>query len=132
MIRLAEARLSASTISRCSISHLLIGSKWLCITKASEPRTDSWKRTYISPLAKSWALVGVTSMSRCFAISCASSGNARPENSMRVLRFSMFLPLTASLLVVGAVLGRARWARAAASAAGEPARRRATHPSMVR
>ena len=41
MIRLAEARLSASTMIRCSMIHSLIGAVWLWITKASQPRTDS-------------------------------------------------------------------------------------------
>ena len=52
-MRLAEARLSASTMIRLSISHVLIGVVWLCTTNASLPRTDSSNRTYISPLAKS-------------------------------------------------------------------------------
>ena len=55
VMRLAEARLSASTMISCSMIHLLIGSVWLCITNASQPRTDSSKRTKISPLAKSYA-----------------------------------------------------------------------------
>ena len=53
VIRLAEARLSASTMSSCSITQVLMGAAWLCMTKASQPRTDSSKRTKISPLAKS-------------------------------------------------------------------------------
>ena len=53
VIRLAEARLSASTMISCSMSQVLIGAVWLCTTKASQPRTDSSKRTKISPLANS-------------------------------------------------------------------------------
>ena len=37
----------------CSMIHLLIGVVWLWSTNASQPRTDSWNRTKISPLAKS-------------------------------------------------------------------------------
>ena len=53
VIRLAEARLSASTMISCSMMASLIGVPWLCSTKASQPRTDSSNRTKISPLAKS-------------------------------------------------------------------------------
>ena len=45
VIRLAEARLSASTMIRCSISHWLIGAQWLWMTNASQPRTLSPNRT---------------------------------------------------------------------------------------
>ena len=41
MIRFAEARLSASTMIRCSMIHSLIGAVWLWMTNASLPRTDS-------------------------------------------------------------------------------------------
>ncbi len=44
-MRLAEARLSASTMMRCSMIHSFTGAVWLWITKASLPRTDSSKRT---------------------------------------------------------------------------------------
>ena len=52
-MRLADARLSASIMISCSMIHLLIGVVWLCRTNASQPRTDSWNRTKISPFAKS-------------------------------------------------------------------------------
>ena len=45
VIRLAEARLSASTMTSVSISQVLIGAVWLWITKASLPRTESSYRT---------------------------------------------------------------------------------------
>ena len=45
VIRLALARFSASTMSRCSMIASLIGLVWLWMTNASEPRTDSSKRT---------------------------------------------------------------------------------------
>ena len=41
MIRLADARFSASTMISCSMIHWLIGAVWLWMTKASDPRTDS-------------------------------------------------------------------------------------------
>src|ERR1044072_394394 len=55
VIRLAEARFSASTMISCSITHWLMGAQWLWMTNASHPRTDSSNRTKISPLAKSYA-----------------------------------------------------------------------------
>jgi hypothetical protein len=44
-MRLAEARLSASTMSSCSMIHWLIGAQWLWMTNASQPRTLSPNRT---------------------------------------------------------------------------------------
>ena len=41
VIRLAEARLSASTMIRLSITQVLIGVVQLWSTNASQPRTDS-------------------------------------------------------------------------------------------
>ena len=73
-MRLAEARLSASTMISCSMIHSLMGEVWLCSTNTSQPRTESRKRTKISPLAKSKSVVGVGSMLRHAAISSASSG----------------------------------------------------------
>ena len=49
----AEARLSASIMMSCSITHVLIGSVCDCITNTSAPRTGSVNRMYISPFAKS-------------------------------------------------------------------------------
>jgi hypothetical protein len=51
VIRLAEPRLSASTMIMVSISHWLTGWHIDCTTNASLPRTDSLYRTKISPLA---------------------------------------------------------------------------------
>jgi len=45
VIRLADARFSASTMISCSMIHSLIGEVWLWITNASLPRTDSSNRT---------------------------------------------------------------------------------------
>jgi hypothetical protein len=44
-MRLAEARLSASTMISCSMIASLIGAVWLWITNASQPRTDLSNRT---------------------------------------------------------------------------------------
>ena len=49
------------------------------MTKASQPRTDSSKRTKISPFAKSYAEVGVSGMPSSVATASASSGSPRPE-----------------------------------------------------
>ena len=46
----------------CSMIHLFSGAGQLCSTNASQPRTDCSKRTKISPLAKSRAVWGVTSI----------------------------------------------------------------------
>ncbi|MND06951.1 hypothetical protein D3C83_286490 [compost metagenome] len=53
MIRRAEPRLSASIMTSVSTIQVLIGMVIDWTTKASEPRTDSWYRTKISPLANS-------------------------------------------------------------------------------
>ena len=50
---LADARLRESSMMSCSMSHWLMGAGWDWMRKASAPRTDSPKRTYVSPLAKS-------------------------------------------------------------------------------
>src|SRR5271163_3515083 len=73
----------------CSISQLFTGAGHDCRTKASHPRTDSWKRTKISPLANSRAVCAVTSTSSSLATCSASSGCARPEKSIRFLRLSV-------------------------------------------
>jgi len=54
---------------------------WLWITNASQPRTDSSKRTKISPFAKSYADVGVSGIPSSAATASESSGNPRPEKS---------------------------------------------------
>src|SRR6516165_6070171 len=63
----------------CSMIHSLMGEVWLCRTNTSQPRTESRKRTKISPFAKSKSLDGVGLMPRHPATSSASSGKARPE-----------------------------------------------------
>ncbi len=88
-MRLALPRLSASIMMSCSTSHWFSGAGWLCSTNASQPRTDSSKRTKISPLAKSRAVCAVTGTSSSLATCSASSGWARPEKSIRFLRLSV-------------------------------------------
>ena len=51
VIRLALPRLRASIMISCSISQSFTGAGADCRTNASHPRTDSWNRTKISPLA---------------------------------------------------------------------------------
>src|SRR5437762_9699580 len=71
-----------------SISHWFTGWHIDCTTNASLPRTDSWYRTKISPLANWYASVGVGATPRYSPISSASSGKALPEKSMRLFLFS--------------------------------------------
>src|ERR1700742_4750298 len=89
VIRLALPRLSASIMISCSISQSFTGAGQDCRTKVSLPRTDSWKRRKISPLANSRAVCAVTWTSSSLATCSASSGCARPEKSIRVLRLSV-------------------------------------------
>src|SRR4051794_9015737 len=89
VIRLALPRLSASIMISCSISQVFTGTGADCRTKASQPRTDSSNRTKISPFAKSRAVCAVTWTSSSLATCSASSGCARPLNSMRFLRLSV-------------------------------------------
>src|SRR5437660_2970846 len=96
VIRLADARFRASTMISCSITHWLIGAQWLWMTNASVPRTDSSKRTKISPLAKSYADCGVMPTPRCLATSWASSGCARPA---RNIRFFFGVPDLAAMVI---------------------------------
>src|SRR5947209_14677316 len=72
-----------------SISQSFTGAGADCSTKASHPRTDSLKRTKISPLANSRAVCAVTWTSSSLATCSASSGCARPENSIKFLRLSV-------------------------------------------
>lgn len=53
MIRSADARFSASIMIRVSITQVLMPAPQDWTTNASAPRTDSSKRTKISPLANS-------------------------------------------------------------------------------
>ena len=109
VIRLADARFSASTMISCSMIWSLIGAEWLCSTNASQPRTDSSNRTKISPLANEYADCGVIVTSSCFATCSASSGWARPEKSMR-----FFFVMAVRELTAGST---SRWRPVAASAA---------------
>src|ERR687897_772308 len=83
VMRLADARLAASTICSCSKMASLIDivplAPWLWMMKTSIPRIDSLKRQCISPLANSEQLASPSSTSRHAAISSASGRFARPE-----------------------------------------------------
>src|SRR5690349_23914744 len=79
---------------RVSITQVLIGAPQDWITKASAPRTDSSKRTKISPFANSYADCGVSEVPRYLAISSASSGYARPEKTCRFLRLGIEMVFT--------------------------------------
>src|SRR5436189_1974776 len=81
-----------------SISHWFTGWHIDCTTNASLPRTDSRYRTKISPLANWYASVGVGATPRCAPISSASSGNARPEKSIRVFLLSPMMAPIGSVL----------------------------------
>ena len=73
-MRLADARLAASTMMSCSMIESLMGSAWLWMMNTSQPRTDSSKRQWISPLANRWMLGSPSSMPRCAATAWASAG----------------------------------------------------------
>jgi hypothetical protein len=69
MTRLAEARLSASIITSCSMMKSLMlippGTDTCdCITNASVPRTDSANRAYSSPLLNCASLTSPTRIPR--------------------------------------------------------------------
>src|SRR3954465_9313921 len=104
-MRLAEARLSASTMISCSMSQVLIGAVWLCTTKASQPRTASSNRTKSSPLGNWWEAVGVGVTPRWPPISVASSGYARPEKSIRLLLVVCRMALICPPLLIGTRCG---------------------------
>ena len=70
----ADALRNASIKSSCSIIHLFIGKVCDCNTNASVPRTDSSKRTNISPLAKSYAESFANSTPSSRATASANAG----------------------------------------------------------
>ena len=73
-MRLAEPRLSASTMINVSMTQVLIGVAMDWITNASEPRTDSLYRTNTSPEANSKMSVGVGATPSTAPISSARPG----------------------------------------------------------
>src|SRR5215510_8752785 len=100
-MRFAEPRFRASTMTRVSMIHVLMGEAIDWITNASEPRTDSLYRTKTSPEANSKISVGVGATPSTLPISSARAGYARPEKSIRVLRFSelmLFIDVSPSLV----------------------------------
>ena len=80
-MRLAEARLAASTMISCSMIASLTGLLWLWTMKTSAPRMDSPNRQYISPLANWERLVSPRVTPRAEAMALASSGLERPVKS---------------------------------------------------
>src|SRR4051794_22724231 len=80
-MRLADARLAASIMIACSMIEVFTGRAWLWMMNTSEPRTDSPKRQWISPLANSERLASPSLTSRHCAISSARSRLERPLNS---------------------------------------------------
>src|SRR5689334_9607029 len=95
-----------------SMIHWLTGWHIDCTTNASLPRTDSWYRTKISPLANWYASVGVGATPRYSPISSASSGKALPEKSMRLFLFSpVMLAMDQSLrrVLLACSIARLRW-----------------------
>src|SRR5947208_2266885 len=82
-MRLADARLAASIMIPCSKIESFTGRAWLWMMKTSEPRTDSAKREWISPLAKLERLGSPSFTLRQSAISCARGRLERPLKSWR-------------------------------------------------
>src|SRR2546422_113682 len=83
VIRSADARRSASTITSNSIRFSFTGGLVGWITKTSSPRTLSSMRTPISPSANRKMLISDRGTSSPAAISCARAGLPRPPNSFR-------------------------------------------------
>src|SRR5207247_1684393 len=83
VIRSADARRSASTITSNSIRFSFTGGLVGWITKTSSPRTLSSMRTPISPSANRKMLISDTGTSSPAAISCAKAGLPWPPNSFR-------------------------------------------------
>src|SRR5262249_7014868 len=80
-MRLAEARLNASIMTRSSIRWSLTGGQVGWITKTSWPRTFSLIWTYTSPSEKRETSASPSRTCRYWAISSASGRFAFPENS---------------------------------------------------
>src|SRR2546428_159599 len=81
VIRSAEARRNASTITSNSIKFSFTGGLVDWMTNTSSPRTLSSMRTPISPSAKRKMLISASGTSSPAAISCSSPGLPRPLNS---------------------------------------------------
>jgi hypothetical protein len=86
--RRADARRSASIISRSSMMWWSTGEHVDCTTKTSTPRTFSSIRTRVSSFLKVETSAPPSRMPRCEAISRASAGFADPEKTS----ISFFMP----------------------------------------
>ena len=82
-MRLADARFAASIMIACSKIESFTGTECVCMMKTSVPRTESPKRQWISPLAKSLMLGSPSFTPRWRAMSSARGRLARPETSCR-------------------------------------------------
>src|SRR6478752_7180126 len=78
-MRLADARLAASSMMSVSMSHSLTGGPKLWMRKKSQPRIDTSNRVRISPDAKVRYSVGTSSVPREDATSAESAGCERPD-----------------------------------------------------
>ena len=79
VMRLADARLAASSITSCSMIEPFTGSQWLWMMKTSAPRSDSLKRQCDSPFGNVRRFGSPSSTPRCRAMSSASAGWQPPE-----------------------------------------------------
>src|SRR6201988_5276355 len=82
-MRLAEARLSASTMITSSIRLSLVGAQVDCSTKTSLPRTFSLISTITSPSEKRDTTARPSGMFKCCTTACASFGLALPEKTIK-------------------------------------------------
>src|SRR4029079_13323226 len=84
----------------CSMIEWFTGRAWLCMMNTSEPRTDSPKRQWISPLANSERLASPSLTSRHLAISSARGRLERPLKSWRRFLVTSSIPVLPSTTVV--------------------------------
>src|SRR6478735_5176934 len=77
-MRLADARLAASSMMRVSMSHSLTGGPKVWMRKKSQPRMDTSKRVRISPDANVRYSVGTSSVPSSCVTAAASAGCERP------------------------------------------------------
>src|SRR6266498_4187433 len=80
VMRIAEARLKASSMSKSSIKLLLPGAEVDCSTKTSAPRTFSLISTLLSPSLKVSTVAFPSGTLRYWLISAAKGGLELPAN----------------------------------------------------
>src|SRR5688572_19172792 len=81
VMRIAEARLNASSISKSSIKLLFPGADVDCRTKTSAPRTFSLISTLLSPSLNVSTTALPNGRLRCWLIAAAKGGLELPANS---------------------------------------------------